>query len=168
MKRQALLPVLLIAGVPLGAMLLLAPARAGEVTDHNFVGAQGCRACHQAEYETWAAGPHARAMQHLEGKQRSDGRCTECHTMVPGAADAALEAVQCEVCHGPGRYYAVEHVMRDKVLREALYFEVPSEKTCERCHGANTPAMRPFDYAKALERIRHWPKPAEPAPSVRK
>lgn len=131
-------------------------ARAGGVGDHDFVGAERCRACHTAQYEVWAAGPHARAMDPLSERERRDPRCTQCHTMAPDETDASLTGIQCETCHGPGRWYSKDHVMRDAELRAALRFVVPDENTCARCHTASSPTLRPFSYAEALERIRHW------------
>jgi hypothetical protein len=83
--------------------------------------------------------------------------------MVPVDPDPALAGVQCEACHGAGRYYAKDNVMRDVELRSKLLFEVPDEKTCLRCHTDNASSLRPFSYAEALEKIRHWQDRPEPA-----
>ena len=76
--------------------------------------------------------------------------------MAPEVEDLSLTGIQCETCHGPGRWYAKEHVMKDAELREILHFQVPTEKTCARCHTENAPTLQPFDYAVQLEKIRHW------------
>lgn len=137
-------------------------AHAESVAAHDFVGAKQCQACHQAEYEMWSKGPHARALVELRETERKDQRCIQCHTMVPQDPAPEFAGVQCETCHGPGRYYGNAHVMRDAELRKQLMFEEPSEKTCKRCHTESSPALEPFDYAKMLGRIRHWAdKPAD-------
>lgn len=150
------------------AVFLLRPegpyAHATGVLEHDFVGAESCRACHQEAYDVWSKGPHAKAFDGLRDVERRDQRCIQCHTMVPDDPDPALGGVQCETCHGPGRYYAKDYVMRDEELRSKLLFEVPDEKTCARCHSDNTPRLAPFSYQEGRERIRHWrDKPPTPA-----
>jgi len=138
-------------------------ANSAGVQNHNFIGAASCRSCHEVEFDKWAAGPHARALSSLSDKDQKDARCRSCHTMVPGAETQKLEGIQCESCHGAGRYYAKENVMRDRELRERLLLTAPTEQTCLRCHTDSSPSMTPFDYKSALERIRHWPDPSTDA-----
>ena len=153
-QNLVLIPALLVA-VTL-ALVAEPQARAEGVVEHELVGAERCRACHEKQYDIWSKGPLARAMDRLSERERKDPRCIQCHTMAPDVPDPALVGIQCETCHGPGKWYSKDHVMRDRELRAALRFAVPDEKTCERCHTANTPAVRPFSYAEKLERIRHW------------
>lgn len=135
-------------------------ARAGGVASHDFVGAERCRSCHAEEFRIWSEGPHARALEGLSDKERADPRCQQCHTMVPEDTDPSLAGIQCETCHGAGKYYSERFVMRDAELRSQLNFVVPSEKTCTRCHTDSSPSLRPFVYEQKLEKIRHWkPKP---------
>ncbi|MEZ4291481.1 MAG: cytochrome c family protein [Myxococcota bacterium] len=73
-----------------------------------------CQSCHPAEFETWQASPHARAVATLEAKGKAaDADCLRCHTTAwdkpggfPAGADVASHAdlarVGCESCHGPG------------------------------------------------------------------
>jgi nitrate/TMAO reductase-like tetraheme cytochrome c subunit len=154
------LALLLIATLAVVVFMRADESHAAEVISHDFLGAERCRSCHVAEYEKWASGPHARAMNSLRESEKRDQRCIVCHTMVPADLDPMLTGIQCETCHGPGRYYAKPHVMRDRELRERLGFVVPDEKTCRACHAENTASLRPFSYPEARERIRHWP--AEP------
>lgn len=166
-------PTLIVSGLIVGCLTMLiaiAPgneARAGGVTAHDYIGADACRSCHTEQFEIWSRGPHAAAFDHLRETQKRDKRCIQCHTMVPVDADPALAGVQCEACHGAGRYYAKDHVMRDVDLRSKLLFAVPDEKTCVRCHTDNSSSLRSFNYAEALKRIRHWepPEPAVGAPA---
>jgi hypothetical protein len=128
----------------------------GNVAGHDYVGAERCRSCHEQAFTMWSTSPHARALDALPEKDRNDPRCLTCHTMVVDDRSPALVGVQCETCHGPGRHYSVEYVMRDADLRVQTGFLEPAEKTCLRCHTEASPSLRPFTYAEKLEAIRHW------------
>ncbi|MCP4499350.1 MAG: hypothetical protein GY822_05210 [Deltaproteobacteria bacterium] len=126
------------------------------VKTHHFVGAQTCRSCHSAEYSAWEKGPHANALSRLSKKEQDDPRCRSCHTMVPDDVDERYQGIQCESCHGAGRYYAKDNIMRDSELRSKLLFENPSVKTCARCHTDSSPSLTPFDFRSAKGRMKHW------------
>ncbi|MBN2360551.1 MAG: cytochrome c3 family protein [Deltaproteobacteria bacterium] len=131
-------------------------AKAGEhVVSTRFAGAEGCRACHPTAYQKWRNSAHARALAGLGERERADPKCRQCHTTDPEESDAALAGVQCEACHGPGRYYSLDYVMRDQELRELLGFRQTDEKACLRCHTESTPSIRPFVYQEKYELIRH-------------
>lgn len=158
--RLFALPVLAAAAVTALVVVNDTDARAGGVVQHDFVGAERCRSCHQEEFKAWSEGPHARAMEALSDRERQDARCKQCHTMVPDDLDPSLQGIQCETCHGAGRWYSESWVMRDRELREQLFLTKPDEKTCTRCHTESTPSLKPFVYEEKLEKIRHWkPKP---------
>lgn len=158
--RSFALPVLALVAVCALVVVGDTDARAGGVAEHDFVGAERCRSCHLEEFKIWAEGPHARAMESLSEREQKDARCQQCHTMVPEDGDPALTGIQCETCHGAGRWYSEAWVMRDQELREQLFLQKPDEKTCARCHTESTPSLRPFLYEEKLEKIRHWqPKP---------
>jgi peroxiredoxin len=84
------------------------------LTGANYVGSAACESCHAAEFATWAADPHARAVSTLEQKGKAaDADCLRCHStgfgrsggFPSGAAAGAhtdLARVGCESCHGPG------------------------------------------------------------------
>jgi hypothetical protein len=139
-------------------LLPLSPkdVRADGVASHDYVGAETCRSCHVEEYNIWAAGPHAKALTVLSESERQDRRCLQCHTMVTDDLGAGLVGIQCETCHGAGRYYSSEHVMRDSDLRSRLLYVEPNEKTCVACHTEDSPSMKPFSYPEMLKRIQHW------------
>jgi hypothetical protein len=139
--RIALLGLVVVAGAA-------SATRAGE-----YVGAERCRDCHEAQYEAWRRSPHARAYAVLAGPQQNDPRCVQCHTL---KTEEGLTGVQCESCHGPGRHYQAEHVMRDPELARLLWLVDPTEQTCARCHNDNSPAMAEWRHDAALEAIRHW------------
>jgi hypothetical protein len=146
-----------LAGAFVLTMIAAQPkAIASGVVAHDFVGAERCRSCHVEEYEAWRNGPHARAMEALGERERNDPRCKQCHTMVPSDPDPVLAGIQCETCHGPGKWYSTDWAMRDAELRELQGFAKPDAKTCARCHTDSTPSIEPFVYEQKLEKIRHW------------
>jgi len=125
-----------------------------KVVDHDFIGGDRCRSCHADAYAIWEKTPHARAFEVLTGKDRNDPRCLTCHTMVPEDLGAGLTGVQCEACHGPGRNYAVDYVMRDSELRKLLTLQKPDG--CTRCHTDSSPTLAPFVLEDKLPLIKHW------------
>ncbi|MCA9540182.1 MAG: cytochrome c family protein, partial [Myxococcales bacterium] len=90
------------------ALTLLSAAGAAVASD--YIGVRQCKSCHEQAYKQWKQTPHARAAERLGPAERRDPRCTACHST---AVDDGLEGVQCEACHGPGRYYWPDAVMRD-------------------------------------------------------
>lgn len=153
-----------LSAVLLGAMMFAAPP-----SEH--VGAEVCGACHPAAYEAWSAGPHARALSSLTSVQASDPACRSCHTLAPRRDASELAGVQCESCHGAGRKYAPEHVMRDPVLARLMGLEPIDASTCAGCHRPDTPSARPFSFVEAVQRVcvnRATASPRAPAtpPSV--
>lgn len=134
------------------AMLSLA-ASAGGAPPSEHLGADACGTCHEVAYRAWSAGPHARALSSLSSGQASDPACRSCHTLAPQRDDPALAGVQCEACHGAGRKYAPEHVMRDPVLARLLGLEEVQEATCLACHRPDTPSAAPFQFVEAVQRV---------------
>ena len=114
-----------------------------------------------------ARGPHARAFDVLGTKDRADPRCLACHTLVPDDLSANLLGVQCESCHGPGRHYSIDYVMRDAELAKLLSLAKVDDKTCLRCHTESSPSLNPFVVAEKMALIKHWadaPAAAPPTP----
>jgi hypothetical protein len=138
------------------AALAAAPALAGAA---DLVGPETCKACHPAAYAAWREGPHARALEGLPERSRTDRRCLSCHAP---AAEAGQAGVGCEACHGPGRHYAARYVMRDAELARALGLVIPGEKGCLACHGESTPSLQKFDFSRKVKLIRHG-EPQGPA-----
>jgi hypothetical protein len=130
-------------------------AAAPPATGAPMVGAERCQSCHPQAYKVWSQSAHARALDTLGEQQRKQTRCTLCHTMSPEQVEAQLANVQCESCHGGGKYYVPSYVMKDKVLAHAVGLIDPGEATCKRCHDQNAPSLEPFDYKKAWARIAH-------------
>lgn len=144
--------------VVVGATLFIVTLGAGgntQVNSSRLVGAEACGRCHTEAYAAWKKSAHAKARQALQGRDKDNPTCLSCHTADPDDDDPALQGVQCETCHGAGRYYRLRHVMRDRELRQALGFETPDEKLCRRCHNDSAPSIAPFDLSKKLMAIKH-------------
>ncbi len=137
--------------------------------DARFVGSAACRDCHAAEYETWAASPHARAVGSLEMKGKAgDDDCLACHTTgfgkdggFPAGGAAAshpdLVGVGCESCHGPGSAHVAEGARRTGTIL-SLGDKCDScviLRICGSCHDdANDPGFE-FEVLDKIERQRH-------------
>ncbi|MBW2495223.1 MAG: redoxin domain-containing protein [Deltaproteobacteria bacterium] len=138
-------------------------------TSAAHVGSDSCRSCHESEYATWAASPHAAAVATLEKEGKSDrAECLACHTTAygqPGGfpkdgavkSHADLARVGCESCHGPGG----EHVKKDTVKIGnivALGDKCDScviLQICGRCHDeANDPGFE-FEVVEKIDAQRH-------------
>lgn len=114
-----------------------APApKKGEPT---YVGAEQCAACHEEEHKHWQGTRHAGAYETLVAVNKQfDLSCVGCHVTAfrkPGGSEvvelADLEAIQCEVCHGPGSAHAAQPERAGKAV--AIRREVSAE-TCTQCH----------------------------------
>ena len=130
-------------------LLVAVPAQA-----QNYVGAERCGQCHEFEYRVWSTGPHAKAHLALSADQLKDSKCNNCHTHVV-EADSKLTAVQCERCHGPGKYYQASYVMKDKELARAVGLVDPTPQSCLQCHTEGAPSVAPFDFKTMWARIDH-------------
>ncbi|MFY3744193.1 cytochrome c family protein [Anaeromyxobacter sp. Red801] len=145
--------------LPLLAAVLALPPAARAAGDK--VGPEACKACHPSAYERWRVSPHARALEVLPAERREDPRCLSCHA--PDREDG-LAGVSCETCHGPGRAYAADYVMRDRELARAVGLVDPGPKTCLACHTDSTPSLLRFDPKRKLPLIDHWTPHWTPAP----
>jgi hypothetical protein len=95
------LSALLIAGVATHRTL---------AADHAYIGAEKCKMCHKAQFDSWSASKHA--------------------TQEP--------KVDCEGCHGPGSEYKSMTVMKDPAKAKAAgLIAKPAKATCTaKCHKA--------------------------------
>ncbi|HOS95110.1 MAG TPA: multiheme c-type cytochrome, partial [Armatimonadota bacterium] len=115
-----------------------------------------CIQCHRTQFDTWLTQKHSRAVATLVAKDKAIPECLMCHSQVyrqerrvPSSEDID-DGVGCLVCHSP----AVGHTGEERPfsVRRAA-----GQAQCIQCH---TPERDPdFDYAAALERIRHWDEP---------
>lgn len=103
----------------------------------SYIGAEACGNCHEAAYEFWKKTPHARAYATLEEQHKQFNLdCVSCHVTgyeKPGGTSvthvAGLEAVQCEVCHGPGSRHE-----DDPTDLAALVRSPPKTLCASTCH----------------------------------
>jgi nitrate/TMAO reductase-like tetraheme cytochrome c subunit len=134
-----------------------------------YVGSDACQSCHESEFETWAASPHAHAWKTLsEAGETGNAKCLQCHTTAyglnggfPKASDTKshpdLGRVGCESCHGPGG----EHIKEDATLLGSIVslgdkcdscviFQI-----CGSCHDdANDPGFE-FEVQDKIDAQRH-------------
>lgn len=136
-------------------VLLAATIAAARASASDYVGAERCAACHPTQYEHWQKSGHASALARLSAVQQKDATCRTCHTMIPSNEDPAFGGVQCESCHGAGRLYEPDYVMRDAVLAELYGLAKVEATTCAPCHTADAPAAAPFVFADKVEMVRH-------------
>ncbi len=135
------------------ALLLFVLLFGGAAHAGDYIGARRCKGCHETQYAQWKKTPHAKAASSLSAAERRDPRCAACHST---SARDGLEGVQCESCHGAGRHYWPENIMRDRGLARAVGLTSGKERvTCNRCHTADSPRLRPFDIAAALKKVVH-------------
>ena len=123
----------------------------------DLVGPVSCRTCHAEAYRIWSQSPHARAAQALSPDQRKQPLCLQCHSRDEQRGEQAqIEGVSCETCHGGGRFYQPEAVMRDKELAHLFGLVDPTPASCMVCHGGASPSLKAFDVKEAMGRIDHW------------
>src|SRR4051812_40569106 len=109
------------------------------LSSSNYVGAERCQSCHPQAYQTWVQSAHARATSGLKEENKKETRCLVCHTLTTDDLQPRFSGVQCESCHGAGRYYSPLFVMKDKELARAVGLLVPNEQTCKHCHDGSAP-----------------------------
>jgi hypothetical protein len=138
-------------------------------TNAEYVGSEACRSCHPAEFETWAASPHSRAVETLhEQHKAADADCLRCHTTAygrPGGFAAAggvetqpdLSRVGCESCHGPGS----DHV-KDGAVKIGTIVSLGDKcdscvilQICGACHDDQNDPGFEFDVQEKIDRQRH-------------
>lgn len=147
------------------ALVLLLPTTGEAQSSRLHVGPERCKVCHEYQYQVWKNGPHARATKRLNDKQRVDARCAQCHLTSATMTAEGQGGITCEHCHGPGRYYQREYVMRDKELASLVgLIAKPNASSCTTCHGEGAPNIKPFTFDAAWPLIDHR---SPPAPATR-
>lgn len=150
-----------------------------------YIGVAKCSVCHKSEKKgnqlgQWQSTKHAKAYATLatpeakalakakgiEDPQKSN-KCLKCHVTGFGADPKLFEAsfkveegVQCEACHGPGSLYKPVKVMKDRAASIKAGLIIPDEKTCVKCHNAESPSYKKFVFKEMYPKIAH-PIPAE-------
>ena len=134
--------------------------------DFKYVGAAKCKMCHNkpekgGQYASWAAGPHAKAMQSLKGDEAKNPKCLKCHSTAASvdqglvASITVEEGVSCESCHGAGSLYKVATIMKDKTAAMAKGLIMPDEKVCKKCHNEQSPNYKGFNFKEYSAKIAH-------------
>ena len=161
----------LMLAIPLAVIAWASPR---VILAQSYVGAERCGECHAFAYEVWSTSPHAKAHLSLTPEQLKDGRCNNCHTQVEDA-DARFAGVQCERCHGSGKYYQPTYVMKDRDLARAVGLVDPTPASCQQCHTEGSPSITPFDFKTMWSRIDHgkaareaWDRAHKPAAAAAK
>lgn len=122
----------------------------------NYVGAHRCRGCHAQAYKKWSLSAHAKGFKQLPAKHRNTAACLRCHST--GTAKH-LQGVQCESCHGPGRYYIRPEVMVDPLLARSVGLRVKRNASgCTSCHTKQVTKGKSFNYKKEWAKIAHGNK----------
>ncbi len=123
-----------------------------KVEKTRILGAYRCQSCHKSQYEKWLKTKHARAYYSLPPRFRSDPSCLGCHSL---GRESHLRGVQCESCHGGGRYYSLPEVMVDSKLARAAGLKViRGEKGCISCHRLPY-STKKFSYKEFWKKIAH-------------
>ncbi len=145
----------------------------------KYIGAAKCKACHMKpttgdQYNKWAKGPHAKAMESLSSQASLDyakkngiadptkeEKCLKCHSTF-NAVDAKLragitaaEGVSCESCHGPGSVYRSPTIMKNQEQSIKNGLVIPDKNTCIKCHNPENPFHKEFDFVKYSAKIAH-------------
>ena len=133
---------------------------------YKYIGADKCKMCHNkpnkgAQYDKWAAGPHANALKTLKGDDANNPKCLKCHSTA-AAVDKSLiatlkpeEGVSCESCHGPGSVYKSAGIMKNRELALSKGMIMPTKEVCVQCHNSESPTFKGFDYDEWVARISH-------------
>ena len=173
--------VVVTAGIFLGAAQ---EAMAGG----EIIGAPKCKMCHGKktgdQWTSWTESAHSGAFATLAseeakkiaaemelGDPQTEEACLKCHTThgFLGREVAVYakgkykddEGVGCESCHGAGSGYKSKKVMEDQEASIAAGLVVPDEKTCTKCHNADSPTFKEFDFAAMYAKIEHTIPAAE-------
>ena len=152
-------------------------------TDHQYVGASGCKGCHSSDkmggtqYTIWADSKHAKAYEVLgtdaakevaakagvEGNPQEADACLKCHVTawgvkaeLKGTNWKTEDGVECESCHGAGKDYMTMATMKDMAAAMAAGLLMPDEETCLKCHNEESPTFKEFKYDERLKAIKHW------------
>lgn len=155
-------------------LVAVASAAAGDEKEHDYVGFQKCRSCHEKDLMgdqvgVWSKGPHHRAYDSLlgeasgkiarelgiEGPAHESDACLRCHVTAFGVSPLRLAnpmelgtGVQCEACHGPGRDYRKKKIMADRkeAERKGLWNAGRDGAICTGCHNSESPTYDPSRY----------------------
>ncbi|PTN07738.1 cytochrome c family protein [Mangrovibacterium marinum] len=147
-----------------GLMLMIGSFASAQT--YKYIGADKCKMCHNKpatgeQYNKWAAGPHANALKSLEGADRENPKCLKCHSTAASVDQSLVatikveEGVSCESCHGPGSIYKSAGIMKNQKLALSKGMIMPTEEVCKKCHNAESPTFKGFNYEEYSKKIAH-------------
>jgi hypothetical protein len=147
---------------------------------HAFVGVTNCKMCHQDpetgdQFGHWKKSKHAEALKTLSGKEAKDigakmgiadpakdEKCLKCHvTGIAAPKDMKAktwkeaDGVGCESCHGAGKDYAKEDIMKDVKASMEKGLVLPDEKVCVKCHNKESPTFKEFKFEEMVKKVAH-------------
>ncbi len=125
--------------------------KATETGKSPYAGAEKCKTCHQAAYQSWQKSQHAHAYASLEKVNKSyDPNCIGCHTVgfeksggfIDELVTEQLMNVQCESCHGASNNHVASNGKKPVVNKDWS-----KEKMCKQCHvGSHSPLFKVDQY----------------------
>ncbi len=139
--------------------------------DFKYIGAAKCKMCHNkpatgSQFDIWAKGPHANALNSLKGDDATNPKCLKCHSTAASVDKSLLagikveEGVSCESCHGPGSVYRSAAIMKNREMALSKGMTLPTEQVCRKCHNEESPTFKGFNYAEYMKKIAH-PDPSK-------
>lgn len=75
-----------------------------------------------------------------------------CHSM---DTEGKYMEIGCEACHGSGKYYSQDYIMKDKELSRLIGLKKPDENTCKKCHTTETPKIIKMNIKEGMKKIEH-------------
>jgi 2',3'-cyclic-nucleotide 2'-phosphodiesterase (5'-nucleotidase family) len=120
----------------------------------QYATSSACSQCHLDQYIRWNSSAHARTTGSLVPRPADfDASCLACHASghkkgaSPSASHwAAMQNVQCEQCHGPGKNHIAEPTK--------AYGKIADIRT--NCTGCHTPETSPkFELKAYWDKIKH-------------
>ncbi len=170
-------------------LMMMASANLAQQKTFKYTGSKACMPCHLtpksgAAFKIWQESKHSKAFATLAtpaalevakkkgiADPQKTGACLKCHITTHGVPATKLapafkadEGVGCEVCHGPGSEYKTMATMKaidaGTMKGESVGLIHPDEKTCVKCHNAESPTFKGFNFAEFSAKIAHpTPKP---------
>jgi len=149
--------------------------------ESNYVGSDKCGLCHSGIangniMEKWSSGPHANAFKSLAteransiltekygliGNPQEEVLCLSCHlTGFEGKSSSTNtihqeEGVSCEACHGAGKLYAKEEIMRNRELSIQNGLTELPKYSCKQCHNEKGHSTNIFSFESSWPEIQH-------------
>lgn len=118
----------------------------------DFTGSERCKLCHKEEYEKFSQTPHKDTSKSLNKEDRKNKECLMCHSM---DGEGKYMEIGCEACHGSGKYYAQDYVMKDKELSRLIGLKIPDQESCKRCHTQDSPRINRLNLKDGMKMIEH-------------